>query len=140
MSFMEIERVRNANALSNGFLTIAKSPIGSYEPPQPHGWRAPLQKRVKKQLHTRNEAFSKEGRSINDMEARPNAETKAGTALKAGQLWKTDNGCILITEQDDRIIRYRKLRHPEQRVAITNLIRPEALARYLHQIDAVLQN
>lgn len=60
--------------------------------------------------------------------------------LQPGQLWKTDNGCILITQRGDRIIGYRKLRNPEQRVALTNLIRPEALACYLNEVEAVLLN
>ncbi|HLH54721.1 MAG TPA: hypothetical protein VKY92_14000 [Verrucomicrobiae bacterium] len=61
-------------------------------------------------------------------------------ALRPGQLWKTDNGCILITHQGNRIIGYRKLRNREQKAALTNLIRPEALACYLNQIGAVLEN
>jgi hypothetical protein len=61
-------------------------------------------------------------------------------ALRAGQLWRTEDGCILITEQGEKIIGYRKLRDPQQRAALTNLIRPEALVCYLNQIGAVLEN
>ena len=68
------------------------------------------------------------------------AETNPFVALKAGQLWRTEDGCILITEWGDRIIGYRKLRNSQQRAAITNLIRPEALVCYLNQIGAVLEN
>ena len=74
------------------------------------------------------------------MEQAMHAETNCAMALRPGQLWKTDNGCILITDQGDRVIGYRKLRNPEQRVALTNLIRPEALACYLTQVGAVLAN
>ena len=74
------------------------------------------------------------------MEQRMNAETNPAVALKPGQLWKTDNGCILITDQGKRIIGYRKLQNPDQRAALTNLIRPEALACYLFTVGAVLEN
>lgn len=74
------------------------------------------------------------------MEQKMSAETKPVVTLRTGQLWKTDEGCILITEQGERIIGYRKLRNPEQRAALTNLIRPEALVCYLNQIGAVLEN
>ena len=68
------------------------------------------------------------------------AETKPLLALLPGQLWKTEDGCILITDRGDRVVSYRKLRHPEQRAALTNLIRPEALASYLSQVGATLTN
>jgi len=68
------------------------------------------------------------------------AEPKPVVALRAGQLWRTEDGCILITEQGEKIIGYRKLRDPQQRAALTNLIRPEALVCYLNQIGAVLEN
>jgi len=68
------------------------------------------------------------------------AETKPVVALRAGQLWRTEDGCILITEQGEKIIGYRKLRDPQQRAALTNLIRPEALVCYLSQVGAVLAN
>ena len=68
------------------------------------------------------------------------ADTNQGQALRPGQLWKTDNGCILIMNQGDRIIGYRKLKNRDQRAALTNLIRPEALVCYLNQVGAVLEN
>ena len=74
------------------------------------------------------------------MEQRANAGAGPGAGLRPGQLWKTDDGCILITHQGERVVGYRKLRNPQQRVALTNLIRPEALACYLNQVGAVLQN
>jgi hypothetical protein len=74
------------------------------------------------------------------MEQRAKNETGTAVALHPGQLWKTDNGCILITDRGERIIGYKKLRNPEQRSVLTSLIRPEALACYLNQVGAVLQN
>ena len=74
------------------------------------------------------------------MEESQKAKAKAGLELRPGQLWKTDEGCILITDQGERLIGYRKLRSPDQRSAITNLIRPEALACYLDRVGGVLQS
>lgn len=74
------------------------------------------------------------------MEHNMSAEKKPGVALRPGQLWKTEDGCILITERGERIIGYRKLRNQQQRAALTNLIRPEAMVSYLNQIGAVLEN
>lgn len=68
------------------------------------------------------------------------AETKPLLAVRPGQLWKTEDGCILITDQGDRVVGYKRLRHPNQRAALTNLIRPEALASYLSQVGARLTN
>ncbi len=72
------------------------------------------------------------------MQLSVNAEMGA-KMFEAGQLWKTEDGYILITGHADRIVGYRKLRNPQQRVALTHLIRPEALACYLQKTDAVLQ-
>lgn len=69
-----------------------------------------------------------------DAEARSTA-----VALSPGQLWRTDNGCILITDYGKRLVAYKKLRNPNQRTAVTNLIRSEALVSYLHQIGAELE-
>jgi hypothetical protein len=74
------------------------------------------------------------------MEQRINDEANGVLALRAGQLWKTDNGCILITNHGERVVAYRKLKNPEQPAALTNLIRPEALVCYLNQVGAVLAN
>ena len=73
------------------------------------------------------------------MEERMNVDTRPTTALKPGQLWRTDDGCILITDQGNRIVGYKKLRNPQQQAALTKLIRPEALACYLHTVGAVLE-
>ena len=73
------------------------------------------------------------------MESRANADTRASTAFEPGQMWKTEDGYILITDHADRIVGYRKLRNPEQRTALTHLIRSEALACYLQKTEAVLQ-
>lgn len=70
----------------------------------------------------------------------PSANPGIGARMfKAGQLWKTENGYILITVLGDRMVGYKKLRNPNQRVALAHLIRPEALACYLQKTDAVLQ-
>jgi hypothetical protein len=74
------------------------------------------------------------------MEQNISADANRGLVLSPGQLWKTDNGCILITNQGERLIAYRKLRSPEQPAALTNLIRPEAMVHYLNQVGAVLAN
>jgi hypothetical protein len=74
------------------------------------------------------------------MEQNINNEANRGLDLRPGQLWKTDNGCILITNQGERIIAYRKLKNPGQQAALTNLIRPEAMVHYLSQVGAVLAN
>ena len=58
--------------------------------------------------------------------------------LAAGQLWKTEHGYILITEEGKRLVSYKKLREPLQRAAVTNLIRPEALIAYLREVRAEL--
>lgn len=63
-------------------------------------------------------------------------------ALEPGQLWKFEEGYILICEHGKRLVAYKKLRTPSQRAAATNLIRPEALANYLNSVraDLVLSN
>lgn len=67
------------------------------------------------------------------------AEAKhAVVTLSPGQLWKTDSGCILITDHGKRLVAYKKLRDPNQQTALTNLIRPEALVTYLNQVGAEL--
>lgn len=53
---------------------------------------------------------------------------EARGSLVPGQLWRTDNGYILITDHGKRLVGYKKLRKPNQRAVATNLIRPEALA------------
>lgn len=58
--------------------------------------------------------------------------------FEAGQLWKTESGFILITEEGRRLVCYKKLRDPNQRTAVTNLIRPEALVAYLRDVRGEL--
>ena len=58
--------------------------------------------------------------------------------FRPGQLWKTETGYILVTDQGRRLVSYKKLREPNQRAAATNLIRPEALVAYLNQVQAEL--
>ncbi len=59
-------------------------------------------------------------------------------ALEPGQLWKTEDGYILICEHGKRLVAYKKLKSPSQRAAATNLIRPEALVNYLNTVRADL--
>ena len=67
------------------------------------------------------------------------AETKqALEALLPGQLWKTENCYILITDHGKRLVGYKKLRKIDQRAVATNLIRPEALVSYLNEVGAEL--
>jgi hypothetical protein len=67
------------------------------------------------------------------------AEAKqALEALLPGQLWKTENSYILITDHGRRLVGYKKLRKPNQRGVATNLIRPEALVTYLSEVGAQL--
>ena len=67
------------------------------------------------------------------------AEAKqALEALSPGQLWKSENSYILITDHGKRLVGYKKLRKPNQRGVATNLIRPEALVTYLSQVGAEL--
>ena len=67
------------------------------------------------------------------------AEAKqALEALLPGQLWKTENSYILITDHGKRLVGYKKLHKPNQRAVATNLIRPEALVSYLNEVGAEL--
>ena len=67
------------------------------------------------------------------------AEAKqALEALLPGQLWKTENSYILITDHGRLLVGYKKLHKPSQRGVATNLIRPEALVSYLNQVGAEL--
>jgi len=59
-------------------------------------------------------------------------------ALLPGQLWKIENGFILITDHGKRLVGYKKLRSANQRGVFTNLIRPEALTAYLSEVGAEL--
>ncbi len=67
------------------------------------------------------------------------AETKhaLGTLLP-GQLWKTENCYILITDHGKRLVGYKKMHKPNQRAVATNLIRPDALVTYLNEVGAEL--
>ena len=67
------------------------------------------------------------------------AETKqALEALSPGQLWKTEDSYILITDHGRRLVGYKKLHKPNQRAVATKLIRPEALVTYLNEVGAEL--
>ncbi len=61
-----------------------------------------------------------------------------GSTLAKGQLWKVEHGYVHIVELGRRLIHYRILRQPEQRVAITKMIGTEALLNYLRQSEAEL--
>lgn len=57
--------------------------------------------------------------------------------LEAGQLWKIEYGYIYIVELGKRLIRFKLLRHPNQK-AVTRLIGVEALLNYLRQSEGEL--
>jgi hypothetical protein len=66
---------------------------------------------------------------------------ESGQAVEAftpGQLWRIENGYILITEQGKRFVGYKKLRKVNQRAVVTQLIRPDALMTFLRQVEAEL--
>jgi hypothetical protein len=58
--------------------------------------------------------------------------------LLPGQLWKTENCYILITDHGKRLVGYKKMQKPNQKAVATRLIRPEALVSYLSQVGAEL--
>ncbi len=58
--------------------------------------------------------------------------------LEAGQLWKLEHGYIYIVELGKRLILYKMLRQPEQRAALTQMIRIEALMNFFVQNEAEL--
>lgn len=58
--------------------------------------------------------------------------------LKAGQLWKLEQGYVSIVELGPRHVYYRMLRQPDQPAAITRMITLEAFLRYLQESEAVL--
>ena len=58
--------------------------------------------------------------------------------LEAGQLWKLEHGYIYIVELGKRLILYKMLRQPEQRAALTQMIRIEALLNFFVQNEAEL--
>ena len=58
--------------------------------------------------------------------------------LEAGQIWKLEDGYIYIVEMGERVIQYKLLRQPNQRMAVTRMIGIEALANYLKYSDAEL--
>lgn len=65
---------------------------------------------------------------------------QAGSAqrLEAGQLWKLEHGYVYIVELGKRLILYKMLRQPEQRAALTQMIRIEALLNFFLQNEAEL--
>jgi hypothetical protein len=63
-------------------------------------------------------------------------ETKTSHPLESGQLWKLEHGYLHIVELGKRLIHYKLLRQPDQRAAITRLIRVEALLAFLSQNGA----
>jgi hypothetical protein len=63
-------------------------------------------------------------------------ETTISPRLESGQLWKLEHGYLYIVELGKRLIHYKILRQPDQRAAITRLIRIEALLTFLAQNGA----
>jgi len=57
-----------------------------------------------------------------------------------GQVWKADDSYFQIVDQGKRHIHYKLMKEPNQPVAITRLIKTEALAVYLNATDATLMN
>ncbi len=66
------------------------------------------------------------------------ADTEHLHGLRAGQLWKVEQGYVYIVELGKRLIHYKMLRHPSARAAVTQMIRSEALLNYLRQSEAQL--
>lgn len=60
--------------------------------------------------------------------------------MKAGQLWKVEQGYLYIVEMGKRLIHYKMLRQPKQRAVVTRMIGIEALLKYLKQSEAELVN
>ena len=60
--------------------------------------------------------------------------------LEAGQLWKNAHGYVYIVELGKRLVRYRVLRQPDQRIAVTRIAGMESLLIYLSQSEAELVN
>ena len=58
--------------------------------------------------------------------------------LEEGQLWKVEHGYVWIVELGQQLIRYKMLRQPSARAAITHIIRVEALLNFLKQTEAEL--
>ncbi len=58
--------------------------------------------------------------------------------LAKGQLWKVANRYVEIVDLGERLAHYKLLRDPEQKAALTHLIRREALAVYLKLNQAML--
>ena len=63
---------------------------------------------------------------------------QACRTLFPGQLWRIEDGYILISDYGKRLVGYKKLRKPNQRGVATHLIRPEALVKYLSEVGAEL--
>lgn len=64
-------------------------------------------------------------------------EKKQREGLRDGQLWKLEQGYLCIVEMGDKLIHYKMLRQPST-VAITQMIRPEALVNFLRHTGAQL--
>ena len=60
--------------------------------------------------------------------------------IEAGQLWKMELGYVYIVESGKRLIKYKMLRSPDQKAALTRLISIEAMHRYLGQSEAELMS
>ena len=63
---------------------------------------------------------------------------KAPRGLAPGQVWKLDHAYLYIVQFEKLLVHYRMLREPEQRTALTRLIRMDALTNFLRLNDAEL--
>ncbi|HLH54198.1 MAG TPA: hypothetical protein VKY92_11350 [Verrucomicrobiae bacterium] len=57
--------------------------------------------------------------------------TERGRSLQPGQLWKIETGYVHIVEVGKRLVHYKALRQPGQRVAAIRMIGIESLLKYL---------
>ena len=67
-------------------------------------------------------------------------ENNSGKKLEPGQLWKVEQGYLYIVESGERLIRYKMLRNPESRAAITQMIRLEPMLNFLSHTQAELMS
>jgi len=58
--------------------------------------------------------------------------------LEPGQVWRVEQGYLYIVELGERLIRYKMLRHPNCRAAITQIIRWEPMLNFLKHTQAEL--
>lgn len=60
--------------------------------------------------------------------------------LEPGQIWRVEHGYLYIVELGERLIRYKMLRNPASRAAITQMIRLEPMLNFLRHTQAELMS